>query len=100
MENLAVTINLPYIKLNISEDRLNFRCIERIIFNLTRKPGQELLEELLQIIYDKLMAERERGKLSNQGKRLCYLIALLEDITFSKRLYQDKEDKYRYLLDE
>jgi len=46
------------------------------------------------------MAERERGKLSNQGKRLRYLITLLEDITFSKRLYQDKEGKYRYLLDE
>ena len=36
MENLEVTISLPCLKLNIPEDSLNFRYIERIIFNLTR----------------------------------------------------------------
>jgi len=46
------------------------------------------------------MEEIERGKLSNQGKRLRYLITLLGDITFSKRLYQGKEGEYHYLLDE
>lgn len=65
MENLEVTIQLPNLKLNIPEDSLNFHTLERIIFDLSRKIGQELLEELLQIIDDRLMAERERGSLSN-----------------------------------
>jgi len=100
MENLEVTINLPCLKLNIPEDRINFHTLERIIFDLTRKIGQELLEELLQIIDDKLKKERKRGILSNQGKRLRYMTTLLGDITFYKRLYQDRGGKYLYLLDE
>ncbi|MBU4361487.1 ISLre2 family transposase [bacterium] len=100
MENLEVTINLPNLKLNIPEDSLNFHTLERIIFNLSRKIGQELLEELLQLIDDKLKKERKRGELSNQGKRLRYMTTLLGDITFYKRLYQERGGKYRYLLDE
>jgi len=100
MENLEVTINLPNLKLNIPEKEINFHNLERTIFDLTRKIGQELLEELLQLIDDRLMTERERGSLSNQGKRLRYMTTLLGDITFSKRLYQDRGWKYRYLLDE
>ncbi len=100
MENLEVTINLPCLKLNIPEDRINFHTLERIVFDLSRKIGQELLEELLQIIDDKLKKERKRGILSNQGKRLRYMTTLLGDITFYKRLYQDRGGKYLYLLDE
>jgi len=69
MENLEVIINLPNLKFNIPEDSLNFHTLERIIFDLTRKIGQELLEELLQLIDNKLNKERKRGELSNQGKR-------------------------------
>jgi len=100
MGNLEVTINLPCLKLNIPEKEINFHTLERIVFNLSRKIGQELLEELLQIIDDKLKKERKRGILSNQGKRLRYMTTLLGDITFYKRLYQDISGKYLYLLDE
>jgi hypothetical protein len=100
MENLEITINLPNLKLNIPEDSINFHTLERIIFNLSRKIGQELLEGLLQLIDDKLKKERKRGELSNQGKRLRYMTTLLGDITFYKRLYQERGGKYRYLLDE
>jgi len=100
MENLEVTINLPSLKLNIPEERINFHTLERIVFELSRKIGQELLEELLQIIDDKLKKERKRGILSNHGKRLRYMTTLLGDITFYKRLYQDRGGKYLYLLDE
>jgi hypothetical protein len=100
MKNLEVTINLPCLKLNITEKEINFHNLERIIFNLSRKIGQELLEELLQLIDDKLKKERKRGELSNQGKRLRYMTTLLGDITFSKRLYQERGGKYLYLLDE
>jgi hypothetical protein len=100
MNNLEATVKLPCLKLNIPEDNLNFHTLERIVFNLTRKLGQTLLEELLQMIDDQLKKERKRGILSNQGKRLRYMTTLLGDITFYKRLYRDKEDKCRYLLDE
>jgi hypothetical protein len=100
MENLEITINLPNLKFNIPEDSINFHTLERIIFDLTRKIGQELLEELLQLIDDKLKKERKRGILSNHGKRLRYMTTLLGDITFYKRLYQDRGGKYLYLLDE
>jgi len=99
MENLEVTINLPNLKFNIPEERINFHYLEKIVWDLTRKIGQELLEELLQIIDDRLMAERERGILSNQGKRLRYITTLLGD-TFYKRLYWERPGKWKYLLDE
>ena len=86
MENLEVTIQLPNLKLNIPEDRINFHTLERIVFDLTQKIGQELLEELLPLIDVKLKKERKRGELSNQGKRLRYMTTLLGDITFYKRL--------------
>jgi len=100
MENLEITINLPNLKFNIPEDSLNFHILEIIIFNLSRKIGQELIEEILQLIDDKLKKARKRGELSNQGKRLRYMTTLLGDITFYKRLYQERGGKYRYLLDE
>jgi len=99
MENLEVTINFPCLKFNIPEDSINFHTLERIIFDLTRKIGKELIEELLPLIDDKLKKARKRGELSNQGKRLRYMITLLGDITFSKRLYQKRGGKYLYLLD-
>lgn len=61
MENLEVTINLSCLKLNIPENRINFHTLERIIFDLSRKIGQELLEELLQIIDDKLKKKEKGG---------------------------------------
>jgi hypothetical protein len=100
MENLEVTINLPNLKFNIPEKEINFHYLERIIFDLSRKIGQELLEELLQLIDDRLMAERERGSLSNQGKRLRYMTTLLGDITFYQRLYWERSGQGKYLLDE
>jgi len=100
MENLEITINLPNLKLNIPEDRINFHTLERIVFDLSRKIGQELLEELLQLIDDKLKKERKRGEFSNQGKRLRYMTTLLGDITFYKRLYRERSGKWKYLLDE
>ena len=100
MENLAVTINLPNLRLNIPEKEINFHYLERIIFALSRKIGQEILEGLLELIDDRLMAERERGNLSNQGKRLRYMTTLLGDITFSKRLYRQRSGQWKYLLDE
>ena len=69
MENLAVTVNLPNLKLNIPEKEINFHHLERIIFNLSRKIGQELLEELLQLIDDKLKKERKRGERGKGGER-------------------------------
>jgi hypothetical protein len=100
MENLELTINLPNLKFNIPEDSLNFHYLERIIFDLTRKIGQELLEEILQLIDHQLNKERKRGELSNQGKRLRYMTTLLGDITFYKRLYRERSGQWKYLLDE
>ena len=67
MENLEVIINLPNLKFNIPEDSINFHTLERIIFNLSRKIGQGLIEELLPLIDDKLKKARKRGILSNHG---------------------------------
>ena len=44
---------------NIPEKEINFHTLERIVFDLSRKIGQELLEELLQLIDDKLKKERK-----------------------------------------
>ena len=100
MENLEITINLSFLKFKTPEEYLNFHTLDRIIFDLTRKIGQEILEELLQIIDNKLKKERKRGELSNQGKRLRHMTTLLGDIIFYKRLYRERSGKWKYLLDE
>jgi hypothetical protein len=68
MENLEVTINLPNLKLNIPEESLNFHNLEGIIFDLTRKIGQELLEELLQLIDNKLKKKEKEENFPIKAK--------------------------------
>ena len=102
MENLEVTINLPNLKLNILEDSINFHYLERIIFDLTRKIDQVLLEELLQLIDNKLKKRKKKRRIFQSRQKVTLYDYPFRGITFYfyKRLYQERGGKYRYLLDE
>jgi len=100
MKELQLTITLPSLQVTIPEDQLNFQYLEKFVFQLVKIIGQHILTEILQFLDNRLREERQRGELSNCGKRRKYLLTLLGNITYQKHLYQDKEGQYHCLLDE
>lgn len=100
MKDLCLTITLPSLQLTIPEDELDIQHLEKFVFNLTKIIGQHILTSILQFLDNRLRKERQRGKLSNCGKRSKYLLTLLGNITYQKHLYQDRNGQYRCLLDE
>jgi hypothetical protein len=100
MKELQLTITLPSLQVTIPEDQLDIKYLEKFVFNLTKIVGQHVLTEILQFLDNQLRKERQRGKLTNCGKRSKYLLTLLGNITYSKYLYRDQEGHYRCLLDE
>jgi hypothetical protein len=100
MKDLSLTITLPSLQVTIAEDELDFQHLEKFVFHLTKIIGQHILTSILQFLDNQLRKERQRGKLSNCGKRNKYLLTLLGNISYQKHLYRDQEGHYRYLLDE
>ena len=100
MEELQLTITLPSLQVTIPEGKLDIQHLEKFVFHLTKIIGQHVLTEILQFLDNQLRKERQRGNLTNCGKRSKYLLTLLGNITYSKHLYRDQEGQYRCLLDE
>jgi hypothetical protein len=100
MKELQLIITLPSLPVTIPEGKLNFQYLERFVFQLTKIVGQYVIQEILQFLDNRLRKERQRGKLTNCGKRSRYLLTLLGNITYQKHLYRDQEGQYRCLLDE
>jgi len=100
MKELKLLITLPSFELTIPEGKLDFQYLEKFVFQLVKIIGQHILTEILQFLDNRLRKERQRGKLSNCGKRSKYLLTLLGNISYQKHLYQDQEGQYRCLLDE
>jgi hypothetical protein len=100
MKELQLTITLPSLQVTIPEDELDIQHLERFVFQLAKIIGQHILTSILQFLDNQLRKERQRGELSNCGKRSKYLLTLLGNITYQKHLYRDQEGQYRCLLDE
>ncbi len=100
MKDLSLTITLPSLQVTIAEDELDFQHLEKFVFHLTKIIGQHILTSILQFLDNQLRKERQRGKLSNCGKRSKYLLTLLGNISYQKHLYRDQEGQYHCLLDE
>ncbi len=100
MKDLSLTITLPSLQVTIAEDELDFQHLEKFVFHLAKIIGQHILTSILQFLDNQLRNQRQRGKLSNCGKRNKYLLTLLGNISYQKHLYRDQEGHYRYLLDE
>jgi hypothetical protein len=100
MKDLQLTITLPSLQVTIAEDKLNFQYLEQFVFQLAKIIGQHVLTEILKFFDNKLRKERQRGELTNCGKRNKYLLTLLGNITYQKHLYRDRKGQYRCLLNE
>lgn len=100
MKELQLTITLPSLQVTIPEDQLDIQYLEKFVFQLVKIIGQHILTSILQFLDNQLRKERQRGELSNCGKRSRYLLTLLGNISYQKHLYRDREGHYRYLLDE
>jgi hypothetical protein len=100
MKELQLTITLPSLQVTIPEDELDIQYLEKFVFKLAKIIGQHILTSILQFLDNQLRKERQRGELSNCGKRSKYLLTLLGNITYQKHLYRDQDGQYRCLLDE
>ena len=78
----------------------NFKELERNIFRAICFRVRKALEEILLLIDEKLMEERDKEVLENKGFRKREIKTLFGMIELKRRYYKDTNGTYHYLLDE
>jgi len=78
----------------------NFKDLERNIFRAICFRVRKVLEEVLLLIDEKLMEERDKEVLKNKGLRKRKIKTLFGVIELERRYYRDSNGTYHYLLDE
>ena len=86
--------------LRIIQEVDNFKDLERNIFAVICIRARKALEEILVLIDEKLMEERDKEVLENKGIRKRELKTLFGVIELKRRYYKDINGTYHYLLDE
>ena len=88
----------------VSEKKVSFNQIEKEIFRIVCKEGQELTRELLEFMDDELSLRRDRSVYRDKGKRKTSIKTVYGEVEYCRRVYQakteDGRNAYVYLLDE
>ncbi len=96
----TITITFPEVKVNIPIKGLTFDILENMLFEILQHIARKVFEKALTDIDDCLRSKRERGKLTNTGKREKYFLTRFGDILYARTRYKDRQGKSHYLLDE
>lgn len=99
MENKPViVVTIPSFTVSIAPAGASFKDFEKTAADAGRAIGQAILVEMLKQADEWHRDNRAEG-LENLGKRAKYLMTLVGDIRYHRRLYR-REGKLVYLLDE
>jgi hypothetical protein len=94
-------LTLPSTTVSIADDELDFKGVEQIFLETSKKLACMLMLEWLKIHEEKLFMKHDRSMLTNKGFKKRSILTLMGPVSFSRRLYRDKVSKRdRYLLDE
>src|SRR3990167_11460721 len=92
---------LPSTTVSIADDELDFKGVEQVFLETSKKLACMLLREWLSIQEEKLFMKHDRSKLINKGFKKRTILTLMGPVTFTRRMYRDKATNIdRYLLDE
>lgn len=88
----------------LQEKEVNFKDLERKIYEYGCKTASELLKECLQQLDGQLMNERDKSKYRHKGHRKTCIKTLMGEVEYSRAVYEitdeGAERKFVYLLDE
>lgn len=88
----------------VTENKGDFKCLERNIYETVCQLGREVLVALLQKLDDRLMLNRDRNKYRHKGKRPTTLKTVMGEVEYERAVYEykgeDGKKRCIYLLDE
>ncbi len=88
----------------VTENRLNFKDIEKGFFKFGCSVACEALKEQLHALDQMLMKNRDKAVFRHKGHRKTCIKTLMGEVEYSRAIYQvvsdDNEKKFVYLLDE
>lgn len=78
----------------------NFKDLEQEIYELVCKVAREKLKEVLKLIDDTIMENRDKDVFKNKDMKKRTIKTIVGPITIKRRYYKDTNGEYHYLLDE
>lgn len=89
---------------SLQESEINFKVLERKIFEYGCEIAQNVLKESLQELDCQLMKARDKSVYRHKGHRKTCIKTLMGEVEYSRAVYEVSEDtaekKFVYLLDE
>lgn len=91
-------------KISLKEKDINFKDLERIIYEFVCQQACKMIVEILEKLDEKLMKERDRDIYRNKGFKKTTIKTVMGEVEYKRRIYEYKTEEgkkaYIYLLDE
>jgi hypothetical protein len=91
-------------EISLKENEINFKELEKKIFELVCRQACEMIKDILEIIDRKLLEERDKQKYRCKGFKKTVIKTVMGEIEYKRRIYEyiteEGKKAYKYLLDE
>lgn len=91
-------------KLSLNEKEINFKDLEKSIYEFVCRQACEIIAQILKDLDSKLMKERDKKKYRNKGFKKTTIKTIMGEIEYNRRIYEYETERgkkgYKYLLDE
>lgn len=88
----------------VPEKRIDFKDLERHIFDFCCSIGREMTKNILEAYDDEISGGRNKSKYRDKGKRKTSIKTIYGEVAYERRVYKTQlesgENAYVYLLDE
>ena len=84
----------------ITEKVLDFKTLEKIIYEIACRLAQEETKRYLEALDIELMTTRDTSSYRTVGFRTTSIKTVYGEVSYSRRYYKNKNGKYLFLLDE
>ncbi len=90
--------------LSLNDGQLDFKTLEQKIYKVVCEVACTIMQDVLNELDDKLMAERDVDKYRNKGTKKTHIHTMMGVVEYSRRIYrnvnEDGKAQYVFLLDE
>ena len=91
-------------ELSLNDNGMTFKDLEKKIYKYACNEACKALTEILEVLDEKLMNERDTKMYRNKGRKQTCLRTIMGDVEYSRRIYEfkleDGKKATKYLLDE
>lgn len=91
-------------ELSLNDNGMTFKDLEKKIYKYACNEACKTMKEILEVLDEKLMSERDTQIYRNKGRKQTCLRTIMGDVEYSRRIYEfkleDGKKATKYLLDE